>query len=96
MQLHAGVYSLGRVERAIEPLLQRFNRTLDTRVADALLAIDAGRAAPRLLAMFGAVCSAVQRLNVLSGEKQTIDCTRQADRQRARAHWSSLVSREAR
>lgn len=46
---------LGRVERAIEPLLRRFNRTLDIGVANALLAIDAGRAAPGLVAMFGAV-----------------------------------------
>ena len=46
---------LGRVERAIEPLLRRFNRTLDMGVANALLAIDAGRSASRLTAMFEAV-----------------------------------------
>jgi len=40
--------------------------------------------------------NAVQRLNALAGEKDPIDCMQQADRQRARAHWSSLVSREAR
>src|SRR6185503_18850851 len=40
--------------------------------------------------------NAVRRLNALAGEKETIDCMQQADRQRARAHWASLVSREAR
>ena len=46
---------LGRVERAIDPLLRRFNRSLDTGIAEALLAIDAARAGPRLLALFGGI-----------------------------------------
>ena len=62
---------------------------------------DRPRAAALLLreldGRYLAACrNAVQRLNTLSGEKQAIDCTRRADRARAREHWASLVSREVR
>jgi hypothetical protein len=67
----------------------------------AVQAYDRPRAAALLLreldSRYLAACrNAVQRLSALTGEKETFDCMLQADRQRARAHWASLVGRGAR
>jgi HEAT repeat protein len=72
----------------------------DAAVA-AVQAYDRPQAAALLLreldSRYLAACrNAVQRLNALTGEKETFDCLLQSDRQRARAHWASFVGRQAR
>jgi HEAT repeat protein len=72
----------------------------DSAVA-AVQAYDRPRAVALLLreldSRYLAACrNAVKRLNALTGEKETFDCLRRTDRQRARAQWASLAGREAR
>jgi HEAT repeat protein len=96
---------LANVQPPPRPLIERSLNHPAWVVRDGAVAAVQGYDRPRAAALllreldsrYLAACrNAVQQLNVLSGEKETIDCLRQADRQRARTHWASLVGREAR
>jgi hypothetical protein len=96
---------LANVQPPPQPLIERALNNPAWIVRDGAIAAvqsyDRRRAAALLLreldGRYLAACrNAVQRLNALSGEKETIDCMLQVDRQRARAHWASFAGREAR
>jgi hypothetical protein len=103
----AGVLSSDRWRAGRPPPLSLIERSLNHRswlVRDAAIAAVEGYDRPRAAAPpatragqpYLAACrNAIKRLSAITGEKQTFDCLRPADRQRARAHWASLVDRDA-
>jgi HEAT repeat protein len=101
------VLAAGYLANVQPPPLSLIERSVNHRswvVRDAAISAVEGYDRPRAAALllreldsrYLAACrNAIKRLSAITGEKETFDCLLQADRQRARAHWASLVDRDA-